>query len=388
MFVDFSAEAESSILSLISTRPNLTNHFPKIIGTRNVLIDGATYGEITMERVHGREFHVFADKCFRNRDYEVVRGLVAQTLCVVELLRRELGIVHNDLHASNVLVVPTDEDVASFDFDGTRYEIETRGYRPVIIDFGLAYFPDFPNYSASYCTNLGYAVDEPDPLADCRIFLAGVVNVMRSNGVRDALSDSLFDRFFGPLKLDKGWFNKNASLPSLIDEVKKYLEPFEGKCDGTVFCLNSNEHKDLIGLLVSGVGLTTRQRRLRNDCDDDVFLSDDDGNGPDGNPLQTLRRALLHRPSFSEKRSSDEQLCDVKALIAFELDEEEEETESTGEMRKAIRSVLSFVEDVVESTLADISEKKARMYGVLRVKNTVDILTELSYHWPHCITVT
>ena len=68
------------------------------------------------------------------------RHIIMIILLVIEYTRRKTGFAHYDLHSGNVIVkkVPL-KTVYKFNFDDREYVIQSKGFCPVLIDFGCSY---------------------------------------------------------------------------------------------------------------------------------------------------------------------------------------------------------------------------------------------------------
>lgn len=65
---------------------------------------------------------------------------VFQILMTLAYYQRSFGFTHNDLHASNIMYVPTDRVYLTYKFSGKYYRVPTFGRMFKIIDFGRAIY--------------------------------------------------------------------------------------------------------------------------------------------------------------------------------------------------------------------------------------------------------
>lgn len=201
---NFTLDLEARVFETIHTEcPELSIHFPRLIGwtADNKLILSRIEGVELCEA--DRIFYRSNSRTTRCNSVKLVRNLVMTTLCVMEVVRRKTGIVHNDLHSSNVMVTKTAIKTFEFDIDGTVLKFESCGYCPVIIDFGSAYMRADQVLAPMYHTNIGNMPFRQDKLADSRILLTTII------GEYDKPLRSAVRTLFAPLHLDRyGWFGE------------------------------------------------------------------------------------------------------------------------------------------------------------------------------------
>lgn len=194
---ELSIELEKRVLQQIHSEcPEVSAYFPKCISfsTRRLV----------MSKINGLEFEEFIHYTLkpmskgpaRRKAQQILNSLCCITLCALEYVRRKIGIVHNDLHTSNVMIIHTENNEATFDFGEKRYAFKTYGYLPVVIDFGFAHIEgcvlgSFQN------SCIGYSVEEQDPLADARILLttAKYKHVHAIFGCLDLTEDGWFKKY-------------------------------------------------------------------------------------------------------------------------------------------------------------------------------------------------
>lgn len=158
LVVDVSIELEALILNKLESLNS--PHFPKLF--KYELLDRIP--TMYMEFIDGkmlRDCDEFTD--------EMIENLIGIILTAAAIMNEELGIIHNDLHARNVMLRRTNVDVDRYIFrDGRILEFKTYGYEPVIIDFGLANSNDSKMTLTTAFTDIGIFPFELDYLADAR----------------------------------------------------------------------------------------------------------------------------------------------------------------------------------------------------------------------------
>lgn len=359
-YVDFSIELEAEALFAIhrSASPRIASYFVKPIKTT-----GSTYRELITERIRGVELGPFVRD---GASDATVLNMVAMTLLAGEKLRRETGVVHNDLHSSNVIVVKTDEPMATFDFDdGRSYRIDTFGYRPVVIDFGFAACPGSRYTAPMCCSDIGYTVEAPDPLADSRILLYNVSRSLRHRGVFNHAVTRTYDEAFGSLRLNEGWF-RDGTFEDVLRSVVKSLSEGERekktRIAGSIFDPSVGEHYDLVNMFASAI------RRSRYDAADESHASIDVG------AYESLRAVFPKRAGDAES-----QLADVKTAMTIESDERAVKIfgRRGAELRNRVNATIASIEPFVLAALKRNARKKAAIYADLPVRDGLDVVDRL-----------
>lgn len=126
---DYTMALEAQILKCL--RKLSSPHFPKLYEYKyNRNGDEVLY----IEYIPGSTYYKS-----KLTDYES-KSILIRTLLAAAIMNEKLLIVHNDLHANNVVVRKTAIDVDIYTFpDGETFVIPTYCNEPVIIDFGFAY---------------------------------------------------------------------------------------------------------------------------------------------------------------------------------------------------------------------------------------------------------
>jgi hypothetical protein len=71
----------------------------------------------------------------RENKIEFETAMVSQVVFALAYAQRNFGLVHNDLHANNIMYVKTDKEFLYYSFNGISYKVPTFGYIIKIIDF-------------------------------------------------------------------------------------------------------------------------------------------------------------------------------------------------------------------------------------------------------------
>lgn len=200
---DRSLELEAKVATIISENcPELSDFFPKLVSFDK--------DQLVMSRVIGEELgelivRVRRSNCrsLRTRSVSIVRSMCKIVLCVMETVTRKTGIVHNDLHTSNVMITKTSKESLTFRFgDDKSFTIKTYGYSPVIIDFGYAHI-EGELIGSLQNSDIGYTLEYSDRIADARILLKTTFNRF------DTEMKHRINNLFQCLNLNAdGWFPK------------------------------------------------------------------------------------------------------------------------------------------------------------------------------------
>lgn len=84
-----------------------------------------------METCSGTLYELF----MRNLETEKHFAWMTQVIFALAFAQRNFAFTHNDLHANNVMYVPTDKEFLYYNHAGTMYRVPTYGYLIKIIDF-------------------------------------------------------------------------------------------------------------------------------------------------------------------------------------------------------------------------------------------------------------
>jgi len=385
--IDYTIELESLILKRIELNSTIPHHFAKLLTVRHIQRKGVRVPQMTMARVDAEE--EFNDLIRRNlkkslaNGVETVISLACITLCACEKLRREIGVVHNDLHTSNILIVKTEQEMVEFEFDGTKYKYKTFGYLPVIIDFGYSFVSGEKMLAPPFCMDIGYATDEPDFLADARVLLTKISSAMRKyNGHRDGMSRraptnengkkfiEMVETMFGPIKLDEnGWFPTDhfcCVIDELLDVIFDEMKDTKG-----VFNDDAKEAEDLINLIIS---------QLHPPTDDDFAPDTDARIKDDANALTTFKAFKEEAMMVAQFSSVGvvKQLALVKEWLSTSIENIEKKNPNHVAAARACKLVVESFKPIVYDIIRINRKEKKTEYAKLTVSNTLDVLQKLN----------
>ena len=248
-------ELEAQILQQIHSEcPEMSMYFPKFIEFNNSELIVTRI--LNCEELHDLSRRLYKSNCrnVRKKASLIIKNICFIVICILETIRRKIGIVHNDLHSSNVLIQRTDVRNLIFNFEKT-YKFKTYGYIPIIIDFGYAHVPNGIIASLQN-SDIGYTIEEQDLLSDSRILLSSSLRSVDKLKV---------NKIFGSLNLDsKGWFDESTF-------INVYDEFYTLGC-----CENSSKSMDtVLTRLVNMMGNLLDESCII-ECGDDCYLNSEE----------------------------------------------------------------------------------------------------------------
>lgn len=334
-------ELEAKVLQQISKDcPEVAEYFPKFVDLSD--------GKLTMSRIiDGEEFSEFIDRLLktncrslRRKAPQIVKNLCCISLCALETVRRKTGVVHNDLHTSNVMIVKTDKEEVSFDFEKI-YTFKTFGYFPIIFDFGYAHVEGDVVLGSLQNSDIGCTLEVQDLLADARLLLT----TAKCN--RELVRD-----IFGPLHLNgDGWFSK-YTFTNVYDELYD------------IACKKSSRSMDAALTVAVHMMGDVKEDTSRPCCDtcyftrdaENVVFSDDE-------------------EEFSDEE--DEYVIEDKSPVCEccrELKSTFRELYDKREDRAILERAAVVFKPFVTRSLAHNRAIKEKEYAKLKVKTTLDVI--------------
>ncbi|CCA61393.1 hypothetical protein AV955_gp036 [Diadromus pulchellus ascovirus 4a] len=164
-------------------------------------------------------------KFIRTHPAEEVHSVVFQLVIALVVARRRARFVHNDLHTSNVVVKKCDKNLFilyRFDFAGKKRValVKTRGYYPVIIDYGLSYSSECDGMGLETCDldKLGIITYKYDAVSD----ILRLGTILATYNTSPGLSSAVKKVFANvPLRKNTAW--ENVSRCESNKEPRKIL---------------------------------------------------------------------------------------------------------------------------------------------------------------------
>jgi len=166
----------------------------------------------------------------KNIPEHVLYAIVKQVLSGVLIAQNTKHFTHYDLHANNILVKRCDDNLVMFYIidNETQFCVPTRGYCPVIIDYGFSYTKNCKN-NYLQCglehTELGYTSIRFDQIADGKRFLISTSNDINKarKSVNSQKLRNITKNNYGKLSVDwkNGWdeTGENSAVSQISDRL-------------------------------------------------------------------------------------------------------------------------------------------------------------------------
>lgn len=364
-YVDFSLELEQAALLFIEKDNLLSRFFPRCFGFKWITRDRIRCQALMMEKIAGEPFTDFILRKIKTEEgVDIVENLTLMTLCIMEMLRLKCGIVHNDLHSSNVLITRTSKDFFEFNFPSTTFSFKTYGFCPVIIDFGNAFVPDEKMMSPTINSSIGYFTGDQDCLADCRILLNDVCDLMRRKWVSDFTKRT--KKLFAPLFLTRrGWFQDETFsdiADVIINELTETIDN-EG-LEKSAFDMDYDDIDDTVGLFISQVCPSFEDVDFNREEICQEFIN--------------LISSLMAFEPFSRANVETQQKMIKDALANKSGKSREASIHFDSSCCKMLKKFVSSISFLVNEILIINSCHRDKLYSELKVKNTIDVLFEFA----------
>ena len=167
----------------------------------------------------------------KNVNESVLYSIVKQTLLGISIAQRKKKFTHYDLHSNNIMLKKCSKDLVFLYVldENNQFAVSTRGYYPIIIDYGFSYIDNFkggPLWQTFSYTDVGFTSTEFDPIADMKLFMiicADEINKHRGSKLSRTLyniSKNVFRKL--NVQWDSGWDNVDGTVS---DKVILKLEP-------------------------------------------------------------------------------------------------------------------------------------------------------------------
>lgn len=182
-------------------------------------------------------------------DENILYSIVKQVLLAVSIAQKEKNFTHYDLHSNNVMIKRCSRDlVLLYVLDSeNQFCIPTRGFYPVIIDFGFSYIKETENqslYGTLNHTDIGFIPCVYDQITDSKLFLITVADEIDDSRKtkKSKKLKNISKNNFGNLNLDwdSGWDNDtdkcvNDYLIKKISNIIKFSKIFK---EYTYYCMD------------------------------------------------------------------------------------------------------------------------------------------------------
>lgn len=164
---------------------------------------------------------------------KILYSILKQVLLAFTIGQRNKNFSHYDAHSNNIMIKRCSRDLVFLYVidENNQFCISTKGYYPVLIDFGFSYSMDMNNgplWPSLNHTEVGFTSDRFDPIADPKLFLVTVSDEIHENRKsKDSRKlKNITKNIYGKLDIDwdSGWDNdcKKCATDYVINKVSKY----------------------------------------------------------------------------------------------------------------------------------------------------------------------
>jgi len=188
---------------------------------------------VLMDYVKGKNLYSLLKR--QDVDDRIIFSAMRQTLMAIMIAQRELNFTHYDLHSSNIIMTPCEDNSISLFISGEDCHYSpTYGAVPIIIDFGFSHSNELrkkPIMSSLAHTDIGFLSHRYDAMADAKLFLISLAyesKLHRENSPYFKLFRKMVKKIFNPLKVDytSGWDEGYTDI-SAIDCVNDLLDDIQ-----------------------------------------------------------------------------------------------------------------------------------------------------------------
>lgn len=247
-YINYLVQHEMSVMADLNTISGYCPHFCKVIGA--LMCDTEP-----KHRKEGNPFKIvskypiekevmlmgYLENCYKFYNYirsskfseKILFSVLKQTLMAISIAQTKVKFTHYDLHSNNIMLRKCDEDLVFLYVldENNAFAVPTRGYYPVIIDFGFAYSQSLENsplWPSLGHTSYGFMSHHFDSIADLKLLLVTVADEIhdKRKTKRTRKLKNISKNIFSPLKLDwdSGWDAdcKKSSSDYVLDMLHGY----------------------------------------------------------------------------------------------------------------------------------------------------------------------
>jgi hypothetical protein len=414
-YMNYLVQHELSVMSSLNSVSAYCPHFCKSIGGIVCQVDATKRNEdsnpFILESKYSIEKEVLLCEYVSKLKFssymrsskakeETLFSLTKQTLVATLIGQIKKNFAHYDLHSNNIMLKKCSKDLVFLYVvdDETQFCIPTRGYYPVIIDFGFSYSSglegDYAWPTLSH-TDVGYMSDRFDPFSDPKLFLITVSDEIRSSikTRKTRKFKNIVKNIYGKLKLDwdSGWDcdTEKGAMDSVlkkidcVPKISKTFDDYDYHCMDIVqslitfplenvktsidikksykafleeFCKIEREIGNPFYCLYILKGIVDSARNIRKDYEENVKIKPEI-------PVGFFRQSIL------ERIDSIANYCILKDL----------------NYEKMLCSLYCFskgMESILYKSVGKRMEKKNKMYSKLKIKDIVEILNVIEVNLP------
>ncbi len=172
-------------------------------------------------------------------DVRVILAAMRQTLGAISIAQQEEKFTHYDLHSSNILMEPCEQDsLALFITQKGEMQTPTYGAKPKIIDYGFSYAKTCRKKKICCSlahTDIGFLSHMHDPFADPKLLLitlAYEAKLYHPKNKHMQLFRKVVKNMFKPIPTDatSGW-DKGYTEVSAVDSIMELTDEMDPKSE-------------------------------------------------------------------------------------------------------------------------------------------------------------
>ncbi len=393
-YVDHSVELEFDAMNIVA-KLNLP-HFCEPLG---LITDTKRVNDrsiVCTKKIVGVSLSHFMKNA--NTPIDTKLNAIYQTMAAVTCMNRKTGICHNDLHTCNVIVTDTDVDVHVYVIKKSKtFAIETGGYRPVIIDFGLSFVPNTRMRMVPAFTNVGYFPFAFDPLMDVRVLMVDSAYILSNHNATDEDAIRFVTKsktMWRSLDLDNSGHFVEGTFCKICDELKFFVAGHlsDTKHLGIFDVTNKDVFEEALSLFVANLRLPLKpikSRQLKKQFIRIVLPIRVDSEYSDAMRAarSTFDVMLFHWNEIGlSKRAVDDQLAFVKRTLSANGDDMNsirlKKRNDVCGFKRCASLLTGFINNHVVGLAKKMCKEKAQLYEKVSIKNTLNALESMDVKKP------
>ena len=350
---------------------------------------------VLMDYVKGKNLYSLLKR--PDVDDRIIFSAMRQTLMAILIAQRELNFTHYDLHSSNIIMTPCEDNSVSLFISGEDCHYSpTYGAVPIIIDFGFSHSNELrkkPIMSSLAHTDIGFMSHRYDSMADAKLLLISVAyesKLHRESSPYFKLFRKMVKKIFNPLKVDytSGWDEGYTDI-SAIDCVNDLLDDI--KPQSQMFGRYNHFSLDLIQSMIK---LPLRGKKIKDlavsfIAVDSELVKLEEEIGSSFYNLFILKKitaiAIKLRPAYEIKNKQKKVVRLFKQQVYAEIDKISKFCMPSLNFEKLLCGLYVYsdaVEGVLYRSCKDIWKKKSADYDKMKYQDISEICDYLDSMLP------
>ena len=276
-YINYLAQHELTVMSSLNDISNYCPHFCKSIGSIICPIDPLKRRKgnpFELESKYSIEKEVLLLEHLKNsyKLYNIINtdspritedilfSAVKQTLAAIIIGQRKKNFTHYDLHSNNIMMKKCDKDLVILYIldESNQFCIPTRGYYPIIIDYGFSYsnaLDGGPMWPTLNHTDVGFMSDRFDKIADPKLFLVTVSDEIHEakKSEKSRILKNITKNIYSRLDIDweSGWdTRKSCATDYVISVLNQGDKDKDKQMDSSLFKEYDYYCMDLLNALI------------------------------------------------------------------------------------------------------------------------------------------